>query len=86
MAAVNKDVNRINEAKLENLEGKLLTINAAVLQNGVRNHKPKIEKSGMIYNTPLQYILKLKVRARVMLTYNLDVSDGLTNGTLGESG
>ena len=37
-----------------------------------------------ISNTPLQKLLKLKVGAKVMLTYNVDVIDSLTNGAMGE--
>ena len=84
LSAVNADVNDINESRLDDLDTNLLTINAAVLHKAIRNHKPKITNSGSIKNTPLQYILKLKVGARVMLTYNLNTSDGLTNGALGE--
>ena len=84
LSSRNEDVNFVNELRLEDLSTKLLTINAAVLQSGMRNNKPKVDNTGMIRNTPLQHILKLKTGARIMLTYNINVSDGLTNGALGE--
>ena len=42
-----------------------------------------MEKDGSICNTPLQNELKLKIGAEVMLTSNIDVCDGLTNGAMG---
>ena len=42
------------------------------------------QATGAIRNTPLQKVLKLKVSARVMLTFNIDTCDSLTNGTFGE--
>jgi ATP-dependent DNA helicase PIF1 len=42
-----------------------------------------VKGTGNIINTPLQEILRIKIDAKVMLTYNLDVSDGLTNGAFG---
>ena len=46
--------------------------------------KPKTDTSGAIRNTPLQKTINLKVKARVMLTFNIDTCDGLTNGAFGE--
>ena len=44
--------------------------------------KPKLN-NGKIEGSTLQYEINLKVGARVMLTANMDVCDGLVNGTLG---
>ena len=57
---------------------------APIFHKTIKNHKPKVTNAGAINNTPLQNILKLKVGARIILTYNLNTSDGLTNGALGE--
>ena len=48
------------------------------------NFTPLLEKDGSIKGTPLQNELKLKIGAEVMLTYNIDVVDGLTNGAFGK--
>ena len=44
--------------------------------------KPELV-NGIIRGTPLVYELQLKIGARVMLTTNLDVCDGLVNGSIG---
>ena len=44
--------------------------------------KPKLSH-GRIDGATLEYELNLKVGARVMLTANMDICDGLVNGSLG---
>ena len=76
LSAVNEDVKKINENRLELISGKqLLTIKAVVMHKTIRKHKPSVTDAGTIKNPPLQSVLKLKVEAKVMLTYNLDTSD-----------
>ena len=50
----------------------------------MKNFKPFIERDGSIKGTPLQNELTLKTGAEVMLTYNIDTCDGLTNGAFGK--
>ena len=86
----NYGVNKINEKKLEIMEGSLNTFLADVTRSGKKMlnsdgtpKSPRLNRDGSIYNTPLQYKLDLKVNAEVMLTYNIDVLDSLANGALG---
>ena len=51
--------------------------------NHPRGIQPKINDEGEVKDTPFMQELELKVGARVMLTYNVDTMDGLSNGTCG---
>ena len=82
--ARNVDVNRINEFWIDNLEGNLFTEAALVSHPTRKNFDAPVELNGNIINTNLQKILKIKVGARIMMTYNLKTTDGLTNGAFGE--
>ena len=80
----NKKVNQMNDRRLKALGGEAKIIKAICLHRTIKNFKPPISNSGNINNTPLQQELKVKIGAKVMLTYNVDTSDGLTNGARGE--
>jgi len=81
----NKVVDVYNIKKLNELGGELYTRKADIFSSTKRNIKsPKIDSSGMIHNTQIPFEVKLKIGARVMLTYNIDVVDSLVNGSMGE--
>ena len=79
----NKPVNEMNEKGLLKIKGEELEIKALCHHNTIKNFVPPVSKSGTINNTPFQANLKLKVGAKVMLTYNVNTADGLTNGSRG---
>lgn len=82
--SVNADVTEQNENHLSKLEGQEIVCKALVRHNILKNFTPIIERDGSIKGTPLQNELKVKIGAEVMLTYNIDVVDGLTNGAFGK--
>ena len=49
-----------------------------------KNFNPPIGKAGEVSKTPFQKELKVKVGSKVILTYNTNTSDGLTNGARGD--
>ena len=74
-------VNYINEQKLQTLTTKLHIIEA--IHCGSKKNLT-IQPDGTIENTAFLQLLKLKIRSRVMLIFNINTSDGLTNGAQGE--
>ena len=84
ITGTNEIVNKYNKEKLNDLAGELFEFKADVYSDTRGVFVPKLDKAGQIEGTTLPYILHLKVGCRVMLTYNIDVCDNLTNGSLGQ--
>ena len=80
----NNKVNQMNKKRLNMLKAETMVIQAICLHKTIKDFKPSIDNAGNINNTPFQMELKIKIGAKVMLTYNIDTSDGLTNGARGE--
>ena len=84
--AENKPVDEYNDAKLDMIENPLVTLiahdeyPAAASQHDIQKAlcKKRNETGG------LDYKIKLKVDARVMLTTNLNIEDRLINGQMGK--
>ena len=80
----NAKVNQMNNRRLKTLKGEEKEILAICLHKTMKHFSPHTNSAGNISNTPFQKELKIKIGAKVMLTYNLDTSDGLTNGARGD--
>ena len=77
----NAKVNARNEAKLNEMGGKLYTIKAKTYSRTVK--KFHTNNAGCVKNTPFQAVLKLKIGCEIVLVHNIDTLDGLTNGCRG---
>ena len=88
ISCTNSEVNKFNLIGLNRLESELEVVESINIHQTIKNFKPKVNSKGNIGTeknaTPFRDKLELKVGARVMLTYNIDVMDCLTNGTRGE--
>ena len=80
----NMKVNQMNTRRLKALNGEERVIMAICIHRTIKNYNPPEGKAGEVLRTPFQKELKLKIGAKVMMTYNVDTSDGLTNGARGE--
>ena len=76
-------VTKYNKNALTRLSGKLHVCKATHFQALTKSFKPKIDKAGRIGDTQYVDALNLKMGARVMLIFNIDVSDLLCNGSIG---
>lgn len=79
----NKKVNARNEKEIEKTTGRMYTIKAANNSRMIRNFKPTVDSAKNVKNTPLQAVLKVKIGIQVILVWNVDVADGLVNGSRG---
>ena len=79
----NDPVIKQNYEELERLNGDPEVFKARHMHPSMRNYKPYINKFGFVNETPFLDVLQLKVDARVMITYNIDTPDLLSNGSMG---
>ena len=75
LVATNHEVNKINEERLAEIPGEMIQFDTIILSKTGSNRKPQITNSGEIKHTMLQAHLKLKIGAKVMMTYNVDTID-----------
>ena len=83
ISGTNVVVDQINTHRLDELEGPTIELNALVFSDTRGKFEPPLDNKGDIKGTTLQYRLRFKKGCRVMLKYNIDVTDGLTNGSQG---
>ena len=67
------------------MPGEMIVLRAIHSHATLKNFKPPMrDKDGTVGQTGLKDVLNLKRGAKVMVIDNIDVSDGITNGTFGE--
>ena len=77
----NAKVNARNDAKLNDIPGKLYTVKAKNWSKTLKTFT--VNNAGCITNTPFLAELKMKVGMEVVLVHNVNTLDGLTNGARG---
>ena len=78
------EVNKLNKQCMERINGEEITLKATHCQELQKKCTPNINQRGEIGQTGFLDILKLKIGCRVMLISNINITDGLSNGQLGE--
>ena len=77
----NEEVNQHNSAIIAKLPGTSVKIQADI-RGYPRGFHPEI-KNGFVEQTRFQDVLELKMEAKVILNFNIDISDSLVNGATG---
>ena len=77
----NVSVNAYNERTMDNMPGDYFTFEAECFFP--RGYNMTLKAAGTIDTTPFRKTISLKKNARVMLTFNVNIADGLINGALG---
>lgn len=80
---LNELVDKHNKEELSKLGGGTEVLKAIHTCPGFRGWTPPIDDQGMVATTPFKDELCLKIKSRVMVTYNAFDIDGLVNGAMG---
>ena len=83
ISGTNAAVEKVNSQRLDEIDGLAVELTASVYSETRGNFLPSLDNKGDIRGTTLPYKVRLKKGCKVMLTYNIDVTDGLTNGSQG---
>ena len=78
----NEDVDNHNYKRLYELPHKLISIKAEN-SGGPQGYKPEISKNGLVADSQFRDILDIKIGAKIMIVFNIDVLDSLVNGQMG---
>ena len=79
--ARNKEVNEMNDQILRKMSGELFEVEAIVHHSTIRDYDPMVKNTGFIVDTTLMKTFRFKINSKVLLTYNINVVDGLCNGS-----
>ena len=84
IAPLRAKVHKWNVEQLNKLKGEAFQIQAIHLDAMRKNFTPFVdEKDGVVANTGFMDTLTLKIGCPVLITQNINTSDGITNGSLG---
>ena len=80
-----KDCGKINTQYIDSLPGDEISVQAKHFLTTEKKYKPFIcPKEGTVGTSSFMDMLVMKIGCKIILIHNIDTSDGLTNGQLGE--
>ena len=84
----NEEVKYLNSIALNAIPHEMVTAEAINIHPTIKDFVPFVNSRGNVgterNETPFRQNLEMKIGSRIMLTYNIDVMDCLTNGARGE--
>ena len=79
--ARNKEVNEMNDQILNKMPGEVFEVEAIVHHSTLKHYEPMVKNTGFIVDTSLMKLLRFKINSKVLLTFNINVVDGMCNGS-----